>query len=323
VPRIRDEYLDCVVYLYPTETEAEDGACAGGSGFLVGVPSVGLRQNFWFLYAVTNKHVIEKSTVIRMNTRDGKTTIMPTSRQNWISHPNGDDLAVCVISFVPMSIKFNHVQSDSFLTKDIARQFNIGPGDDAFMVGRFVNHEGKQSNLPTVRFGNVAQMPYEPVKVGGTEQESFLGEVRSIGGYSGSPIFVSIPPYSERAGVEDWYPPTVFVKGKPPPNFDFGFLRSHGPWLLGVDYAYIINWTPVCRDNGEPVNPGNPAAMQVAANTGMAAVVPAWKLADLLDSGPLAEHRRDIERQVMEHEAKNPPIAILTGVERPNDADGA
>jgi hypothetical protein len=329
LPRIRDEYLDCVVYLYPTKAEAEDGARAGGSGFLVGVPSVGLRRNFWFLYAVTNKHVIDHtekspaSTVLRMNTRAGKTTVMPTARRSWETHPDGDDLAACVISFDPMAIKFNHVPRGNFLTKDIVKKFNIGPGDDAFMVGRFVNHEGKQSNLPTVRFGNVAQMPYEPVSIDGVEQEAFLVEVRSIGGFSGSPIFISIPPFSERDGVDDWYPPTVFIKGKrPPENFDYGFLSKHGPWLLGIDYAYMNNWSPVCKEDGEPVRPTNPASLQVAANTGMAAVIPAWKLAELLDSGPLAQHRKEVEREVMEYEAKNPPVATLTGIERLNDTGG-
>ena len=54
-------------------------------------------------------------------------------------------------------------------------------------------------------------------------QESFLVEVRSIGGYSGSPVFVFIPPASPREGVKDWVP--------------HGILRSHGPWLLGLTGA--------------------------------------------------------------------------------------
>jgi hypothetical protein len=252
---------------------------------------VGLQRNFPFLYAVTNKHVIENSLVLRLNARDGKTTVIETLQANWVSHPDGDDLAACFIYFDPREIKFKYVNRGNFLTKDIVKQFNIGPGDDAFMVGRFVNHEGKQSNLPTVRFGNVAQMPLERID----GQEGFLIEVRSIGGYSGSPIFVCIPVASERPDVKDW--------GKPA-----NILSSHGPWLLGVDRAYMNNWTPVCRGNGIPVNPSNPAEMQVAANTGMAVAVPAWKLAELLDYAPLAEHRKEMERQIMEYENNNPPI---------------
>ena len=109
MPRIHDAYLDCVVYVYPTEVDAEDGTRAGGSGFLVGVPSTGLKQNFWFLYAVTNQHVIKGGTVLRMNTRAGEKSIAPTTRTSWIAHPDGDDLAACLISFDPKDIKFNHV----------------------------------------------------------------------------------------------------------------------------------------------------------------------------------------------------------------------
>lgn len=294
MPRILDEYLDCVVYLYPSEVDAEDGMRVGGSGFLVGVPSKGLRQNFWFLYAVTNKHVIKNATTLRLNTRDGKKAILPTIRGDWITHASGDDLAACLISFDPKDYKFNHVPRASFLSKEIVKDFNIGPGDDVFMVGRFINHEGRQANLPTVRFGNIGQMPWETVKQDdGFEQESFLVEVRSIGGYSGSPIFAFIPAASARPGVKDWATPEKI-------------LRSHGPWLLGVDWGYINNWEPVRRENGEPVNPGNPAAMQVRLNKGMAAAVPAWKLAELLDIGMLADHREKIEQEVREFEAKNP-----------------
>jgi hypothetical protein len=37
VPRIPDNILDCVVYLYPSEAAAQDGERFGGSGFLIGV----------------------------------------------------------------------------------------------------------------------------------------------------------------------------------------------------------------------------------------------------------------------------------------------
>jgi hypothetical protein len=181
VPRIADAYLDCVVYLYPSEGDAEDGTRAGGSGFLVGIPSQGLPQNFWFLYAVTNKHVIVNSTVIRLNTKDGK-DIMPTARSAWQTHHAGDDLAACLISFDPANYKFNHVPRSIFLSRENVKALNVGPGDDVFVVGRFINHEGRQMNLPTARFGNIGQMPWEPIKQDdGFEQESFLVEATMDG----------------------------------------------------------------------------------------------------------------------------------------------
>jgi hypothetical protein len=47
-------------------------------------------------------------------------------------------------------------------------------------------------------------MPIEPVKQGRGfsiySQESFLIEVRSVGGYSGSAVILDLPWWSERAG---------------------------------------------------------------------------------------------------------------------------
>lgn len=191
MPRIPDPYLHCVVYLYGSEVDAENGVHAGGSGFLVGVLSEGLDIEMVFLYVITNKHVAQKSTVIRMNTKDGQITIMLTKRSDWVFHPDGDDLAAIVISFDPNEFRFFYIDRATFLSKKIVETFAIGPGDDTFMVGRFINHEGTQQNLPSVRFGNIAQMPIEPIKQDtGFLQESFLVETRSVGGYSGSPVFV-------------------------------------------------------------------------------------------------------------------------------------
>jgi hypothetical protein len=70
MPRIRDTYLDCVIYLYASEADADAGARTGGSGFLVGIKTADLPRNVVFLYAVTNKHIIEGgNVVIRMKRR--------------------------------------------------------------------------------------------------------------------------------------------------------------------------------------------------------------------------------------------------------------
>jgi hypothetical protein len=99
MPRIREEFLDCVIYLYPDRSAAEAGEKIGGTGFLVGVQSKGLPQNFWFLYAVTNKHVINGgATTIRFTTRDNKTDVLETDERSWVHHPSGDDLSVCLVS---------------------------------------------------------------------------------------------------------------------------------------------------------------------------------------------------------------------------------
>jgi hypothetical protein len=174
------------------------------------------------------------------------------------------------------------------------KEYQIGPGDEVFTVGRFINHEGRQQNLPTARFGNIAQLPWEPVMQDtGHKQESFLVEARSIGGYSGAPVFVQIPAASARPEM---------------PNRIEQILQHHGPWLLGVDWGHINDWQPVVSPSGAPIN-RDPAAMRVRMNTGIMAVVPAWKLADLLNTGVLAAERQAVIDQVLEYERNNPEPA--------------
>jgi hypothetical protein len=286
MPRIRDEFLDCVVYLFPDRPSAEAGERIGGSGFLVGVVSKGLPTNFWFLYAVTNKHVVKGgATTVRLTTRDGKTDVIETDERSWVEHPDGDDLSVCLISFDPKIFKFHHVPRERFLTRDIVKNLNIGPGDEIFVVGRFVGHEGKQQNRPTMRSGVIGQMPHEPViQDDGFAQDSFLIEARSIGGYSGSPVFLYIMPST----LDRFVRRPQQVAG------------MHGEWLLGVEWGMLLDWESVCNERGTPVNATNPRAMQVPINTGMMGAVPVWKLAHMLDSGPLADYRAEVEKSILD-----------------------
>jgi hypothetical protein len=322
VPRIRDAYLDCAIYLYASESDADAGARSGGSGFLVGIPTTDLPGNVWIIYAVTNKHVIEGgNSVVRLRTKSGKHSIMPIDERAWMFHQDGDDLSVCLIRFDWQSVQFNFVPRNVFLDNDTVIRYNIGPGDETFVVGRFINHEGRQQNLPTARFGCISQMPHEPVKQNtGFEQESFLVEARSIGGYSGSPVFVYIPIFSDRENVEDWYHP--ITKSSPDPitgrinefKSDFpkswGNLKAHGPWLLGIDWGHINDWQSVCDAAGRPVDrSGPPWNPQVCTNTGIMTVVPAWKLAALLDEGPVAEQRKEIIEQIRRYQETNSPSA--------------
>jgi hypothetical protein len=219
VPRIPDEYLDCVLYLYPSEADAEDGTRTGGSGFWVGMP---VSSDAWTVYAVTNRHIIEKgNAVVRLSTQDGRKAIFPTIEQDWVFHPDGDDLAVyspVLDTFDLRNCKFNFVRRDHNIDRKTLEVLDIGPGEDAFVVGRFINHEGRQRNLPTARFGCIGQMPWEPIRQDtGFMQESFLVEARSIGGYSGSPVFLHKAFFRSfaRRFISNVYP---------------------GPYLLGVDW---------------------------------------------------------------------------------------
>jgi len=158
------------------------------------------------------------------------------------------------------------------LTEKIAASHDIGLGDDCFIVGRFINHEGKQKNRPSLRFGNIAQMPGDPLVLDdGSAQEGFLVEARSISGYSGSPVFVEIRP---------------FAHGARPMNSS----GRGGPWLLGIDFCHV----PVTEKIYSRKTMKESKTNFVKGNSGMMGVIPAWRLLEMMD---YADVKSLIERQ--------------------------
>ncbi len=174
-----------------------------------------------------------------------------------------------------------------FVTEDFLEQYAIGPGDDVFMVGRFINHQGRQRNTPVVRFGNISMMPWEPIKnERGLLQESFLVETRALSGFSSSPVFVYHTPYSPMPAEL----PT----------------REQGIWLLGVDWGHMRTFEKVMEKNEEdPVSEG----WVVPSNSGQMGVVPAWKLQELLDREEFVMARKR-EDEKLAKQIKNAPAVF-------------
>lgn len=279
LPRIPDKFLDTVIYLYPTVEDAKAGERMGGTGFIVAFKTP--APAVWHYYAVTCAHVIhDGGPVIRLNTKDGEWDVVSREKADWLEPPDGTDLAICPIEFSDQH-KYNYVGIGDFLSEQLLKEFNIGPGDDVFMVGRFINHEGKQRNLPTMRFGNLSMLPWEKLRGWqGVEQESFLVDMRSRTGYSGSPVFLYIAPTEIRMGQRYW-------TGEQARTF-------YGPWLLGVDWGHISLHSkvlgPIRDKNGKrlPVDDD----WDVESHSGMNAVTPAWKLLSfLMNDADLNEQR--------------------------------
>src|SRR5256885_7661028 len=189
--RIDPEVLNCALYLYPSPEAAENGERAGGSGFVVGIPSTVGSSSGFFSYAVTNRHVIEDAhaTVVRLNTTADTFAVLPLDPRSWLSHPRGEDVAACALG-LERTHRVSFVSTRLFLTKEQAL-INAWVGAEVYTVGRFVNHEGLQKNQPVVRCGNIAAIPGDPIRQkGGRQQVSYLVEGHSMSGYSGSPVFV-------------------------------------------------------------------------------------------------------------------------------------
>jgi hypothetical protein len=297
MPRVSDDYLDCVAYLYPSRPNAEGGMQQGGCGFFVAVPAgalepleaepveevfkayLGPQSDPWLkhphLYIVTNWHVANENYFVRITTKAGQSTVIQV--QNWKRHSKSD-LAVSPIEWSKdweLAYQFKVIPHSVLLSQSIACQLDCGIGDDTFCVGRFIGHEGRQRNLPVVRFGHIAMMPHESIEVRGVgAQNVFLIESRIIQGYSGSPVFLSIPPWELRENHEQTLRHALYERRYP----TFTDPRNGIPYftkLLGITVAFT-------EDILDPK----------IGRTGMMAAIPAWELLELLNSDDLRERRK-------------------------------
>src|SRR5258708_31749047 len=128
--------LDCALYLYPSEEDAESGAHAGGSGFLVEATQL-VEPNLCIsnFYAVTNRHVIEGGAfTVRLNTKDGNAHTVSLEEEDWRCDSN-HDIAVCPLRLLPDSHKFRCVDAASMFVSKADLGPLIGIGDDVLLVG--------------------------------------------------------------------------------------------------------------------------------------------------------------------------------------------
>lgn len=311
MPRIENYIVNCSIFMYKSEAAAKAGENFGGSGFLVHVESdSGVRH----VYAVTNKHVLDGGFhVIRLTKKTGGVEPVPTAPEDWEHNPDGNDVAVIPID-VEKSFEVWSVSTDVFITPEIISIYNIGIGDEAFLVGRLISHAGKQRNAPVTRFGNVSLMadPGELIQCEGREQEGFLVECRSLTGFSGSPVFVeTFQEYDGEAGQRVMrHRGNSSIWGKSNANAPGRIERMQGmgngavwikgkfgPWLLGIDWGHIPLWNPVHEGaSSKSAKTGH----WVEANTGIACTLPAWHILKTIDKPDLMKQRQELDHELAE-----------------------
>ena len=304
MPRIGTNLLDCVFYLYQSKEDARNGDSTGGCGFLFPLaydpecPVEGIH-----LYAVTNAHLVNLDPsfpIIRLRRRDGQVNIIDTEGEGgpWIRHPNGDDIAVCLLQL-----------DSSDALRLITPKWHKRPrpdnpgvdengeilGRDVVMVGRLIGHDGKETNVPVLRFGNVSALPVEPIQHPGLhiKQESFLVEMRSLSGFSGAPVFVLPDPWNQmvvdpfKEKMVQWRV-TDASPYSPRPILDVRDVT-----LLGINWCHLDSrLEKLVNKAGEPTEDDS---LYVKSSSGMAGVVPWWKLWELFDDADVKETRKMIE----------------------------
>lgn len=226
---IDDEIRKCVAFVGCT---TPNGFKLAGTVFFISVP---LDAENLALYAITARHVIvaanreseDKRILLKVNSRDGGPKLLATSFSDWSVHSD-PYVDVAVYSFSDwQGLDFRTIGSESLATASVMQQQGIGIGEEIFLVGLFSEHAGKKKNIPIVRVGNIAAMPEEQIetKMGRdiVNIDAYLVECKSIGGLSGSPVFVHI----DAKNQVPWYYLTP-----PPPSPTITYLLGlmHGHW---------------------------------------------------------------------------------------------
>lgn len=268
--RVPDDLRKCVSFI---QARWGDSPFVG-SAFFVGVP-LGITEQVVddniVTYVVTAKHCIVNKdgiadeVLLRLNTRTGGSETIATDPHAWLLHPSAD-VAVLLVGLNSSVFDYRVYPAANAATEELIADREVGPGDDVFITGLLVHHPGSTRAMPIVRLGSVAGLPEDPVLLdtGDKDAEDIvtLLEVHSIGGLSGSPVFLHLPFWrdTEKGDL------IVGIGGK---------AGSGGQtWLLGVMHGFY----PVGKNDPDRVSGGNENL-----NTGIAVVVRVDRVLDLVD----------------------------------------
>jgi hypothetical protein len=289
---VSDEARKCVAYI---SFQITDGPWAGknalGTAFFVSL-STGRYPWQQHVYLVTAAHTLfspdrpgGQHWKLLINGKDGNLLSEPPSGLDtrWWRHPaEQDTVDVAVTPWTLPENQFDYrvVPDDWFMRPEWFKhgtsmlQDPIGLGDEVYLVGLFSGMMPKQRNEPVVRIGNIAMLPRDPIPSAlyGKQvyMDAYLIEVRSIGGLSGSPVFAE-ELNTKRQGGRDLL---------------LGLIHGHYDARPGtlLDDAVVDDLT------ADAV-----VEAQKAIHFGLAVVVPAHKIREVLDHPELVEMRRQRE----------------------------
>jgi hypothetical protein len=300
--RIPNDYLESVCFIcVKVQGVAGEDDFFIGTGFFCSVNSSlpGLRHS----YLVTDRHVIQDAKAagysdfyVRLNTVNGR-SITAAIPDSWVYPENpAVDIAVLPVSLPDEvgGVRFQllTIQQENFVTEEVIKEEGIGVGDNLFITGLFSHRWGYQRNIPIVRTGVIASMPDEPFPTeSGDLYDGYLIETRSIGGLSGSPVYVYLdawrPQYHKDVSKFD----TSNLRWR---IYTLGIIRGH--WNLERQDAAVDVSLGVTLENQEIDQ----------LNTGIAIVTPIQEVQKILQGEELMKNR---ERGVQKLIKSREPIA--------------
>ena len=278
---VPDEARKCVVFVC---YKAHSGFRLAGTAFFVSVQPAEDFQ-LYAVYLVTAKHVIvdakqesiDGSVWLRVNDRSGGSFMVETPVDDWVGHPDDTSVDASVLAWAPRSdqVEYLCIPDTMTATDEIIDREDIGPGDEIFLTGLFVNHVGRNRNLPIIRIGNIALMPEERIATRHFGSiEAYLVEARSIGGLSGSPVFVHV------SGIRK----DTLDLGR---DVFYWLGLMHGHWDMPVDTS-----SPDAAIADTPE--------KEAVNMGIAMVVPATQIVEIIDQPMFKNAREEEMKQLCE-----------------------
>jgi hypothetical protein len=301
-------FLDVVFFLYENRQDAERGTSSGATGFLVAVPSKRWPDRWHHIHGVTNWHVAVSGTLnspptpfIRVNRHVGKPEIFEFDVSEWIFKPGGPDIAISPPLRLTPDHKSMFLDLHSFaITPDQEKSDEIGPAEDVFMIGRFVDYDGIEANAPAVRFGHISIMDAKIRQPNGFSGRSIVIDMHSRTGFSGSPVFVY-----RTLGAH-------FLAPAQPGQFLTG--GGHYMRLLGIHWGQFPESWELKKKDPIAVRPHASLITDgayVEGLSGMTCVIPSAHIVDLINSPELVQMREDneIERQKIIGESSTGPKA--------------
>lgn len=189
----------------------------GGTGFLCHVRIEDMLIHF----IVTARHVAEKLDIdflIRANLRNGGADEIEIERLDWF-YP--DDITVD-LAIAPYHLDERKYDCCSFQMEDAwLPSEQVLCGDPVAIVGLFRLRYGTKKNIPIVHSGHIASLADEnervPVDNGGRiiNMAAHLVEAQTLGGISGSPVFVQQFIWLQKSQEGDKkHPPFAFSSSK-------------------------------------------------------------------------------------------------------------
>lgn len=259
--------------------DARGGFVPYGSGFLV----LHTEDEVTLTYLVTAKHVLDamkeskRPISARVNMKNGQVAVGGIE-DCWQTHTRDKNCDIAVASFVGSFDTFDIRAIElniGVLTEEYIRENDVGAGDDVTTVGLLTAHFGTTRNIPVCRTGNIATMLEEPVDLGQPlgSQHVFLIESRSIGGLSGSPVFLQMPPVRR-------------IRGK-----DTSTTGHLTEYLMGVNIGLFR--TAPHADSVPSSSEERREAFLDVVSSGIAIVVPIQRAIEIIEESQLFRQQRN------------------------------